>query len=262
MKELSLYNFALKYLSERIKDDSVLEHYLYLYRSNNLNSLEETFGRILEHAKNRRGMPYSIGDLQPLKKLLYNFNPLHVVANFSGWENIFNHIQDNYQPPGRMDINNKRNYWVIFCKSIYSGAQFLSRFQNFPEFKNYCNSFVEANSDTRVAFALLLSREIDGFGFALACDFLKEWVSPQFVKPDTHIRDIFIGTGFSASTDSDFTICRKLIDFSNKIDKFPYTVDKAFWLVGSGRLHVTNERLNEVKFKTSKQDFIKEFNSN
>ena len=39
--------------------------------------------------------------------------------------------------------------------------------------------------------ALLLKNEIHGYGFALACDFLKENYSPEYAKPDTHIQVIF-----------------------------------------------------------------------
>ncbi len=38
---------------------------------------------------------------------------------------------------------------------------------------------------------MLLGREINGFGFALSCDFLKELGYEDFPKPDVHLRDIF-----------------------------------------------------------------------
>jgi hypothetical protein len=247
---------GLKYLKQRIPDETILHHYLTLYQQNQLNSLPETFEKILEHAKNRQGMPNSIGSLIPLRAVLYDFDPLQVNNNFHSWQEVFNSIQNNYTPPGVMNILNTKSYWVIFSKSIFSTAKFLSRFHSIREFKNYCASFIDSNPDIRIAFALLLSEEITGFGFALACDFLKEWVSPQFVKPDTHTKDIFIGTYFSESADSDFTICRRIIEFANTINQVPYSVDKLFWLIGSGRLHVTPQRRVEVRFQTSKEEFI------
>lgn len=256
MPEQLLFDVGLQYLRERITDETILNHYLNLYDKNQLNSLPETFERILEHAKNRQGMPNSIGSLVPLRTILFDFDPIQVKNHFTSWQEIFLHIQNRHTPPGIMNILNNRNYWVIFSKSIFSSAKFLSRFNSIQEFKEYCTSFIESNPDIRIAFALLLSEEIKGFGFALACDFLKEWVSPQFVKPDTHTKDIFIGTNFSERNDSDFTICRRIIQFANSINQVPYSVDKLFWLIGSGRLHITPQRPDEVRFQSSKQDFI------
>ena len=260
MQEIKLYDFALGYIGERVTQE-VLEHYLTLYRHNSLASLAETFERILESVKERQGMPYAIGNLSPLRPLLYDFDPQRILANFEDWQTIFKHIQSNYVPPGRMDIDNSKSYWVIFSKSILATARFLSRFATIEEFKAYCNSFIDGNTDMRIAFPLLLSEEIKpGLGFALACNFLKEWVSPFFVKPDTHTKDIFIGTGFCAVTDSDFTICRRIIEFSKRINQTPYSVDKVFWLIGSGKLHETYSRTQVEYFPTSKHQFINLFN--
>ena len=260
MQELYLYNCALQYLRERINEDT-LDHYLNLYRFNSLNSLEEAYERILESAKERQHLPNSIGSLDPLKSILFNFQPNVIVTNFENWETVFNTIhQSNYTPPGRMDFSNNKNAWVLFSKSILTGAKFLSRFQTIEDFKSYCNSFIQGNPDIRIAFPLLLSEEIKGFGFALACNFLKEWVSPEFVKPDTHTKEIFIGTGFAQQSDSDFNICRRMINFSAAIKEIPYSVDKVFWLIGSGKLHKTYLRKHDEYFQTSKQEFIRLYN--
>ena len=58
------------------------------------------------------------------------------------------------------------------------------------------------NEQSKLALPLLLSEEIFGFGFALACDFLKDNVSPEFLKPDTHINDIALGLGITTSTNN------------------------------------------------------------
>jgi thermostable 8-oxoguanine DNA glycosylase len=38
---------------------------------------------------------------------------------------------------------------------------------------------------------MLISREVKGIGFPLACDFLKEMGFTGFAKPDVHIKTIF-----------------------------------------------------------------------
>ncbi|BDX18097.1 hypothetical protein MFKK_09070 [Halopseudomonas aestusnigri] len=102
---------------------------------------------------------------------------------------------------------------------------------------------------------MLLKEEIFGFGFALACDFLKETGYPDFVKPDTHINDISRGLGITDAK-NDFGVFKDLEAYCQRIDMLPYEVDKLFWLVGSGRFY-----LNNLKVNTSKWDFIKNINS-
>ena len=110
------------------------------------------------------------------------------------------------------------------------------------------------NEYTRVALPLLLSREIDGMGFALACDFLKENGYPKFVKPDVHIKKIFQGLGLSDS-DDDYEVFKDVIRFSELVNELPYKVDKLFWLVGSGNLY-----LSGIKIPTNRDYFIEKIN--
>nr|QNO44219.1 hypothetical protein JAFNDAPN_00001 [Methanosarcinales archaeon ANME-2c ERB4]QNO46539.1 hypothetical protein HKKCGBCL_00016 [Methanosarcinales archaeon ANME-2c ERB4] len=158
-------------------------------------------------------------------------------------------IKNDYEPPGRMTIDNPKSYWVIFCKSVFSASHFLSQFSELEEFDNFVSQFY-LNEYTRVALPLLLEKEVFGLGFALACDFLKENGYPKFVKPDVHIKAIFHGIGISKS-DSDYDIFKDVIRFSEDIKELPYCVDKLFWLVGSGRFY-----LDEVKINTNRDEFI------
>ena len=147
--------------------------------------------------------------------------------------------------------DNPHNYWVQFTKSIISIAKFISRFENIEKF----NTFVEVfyyNEDTRITLPLLLKEEIFGYQFALSCDFLKENGYPEFVKPDVHIIDIFVGLGISNSK-NDFQVFRDVISFSKSIGKVPYEVDKLFWLIGSGNFY-----LDGIQIKTSKKKFIEQ----
>ena len=209
------------------------------------------------HAQNRQGMPNTIGDIENLRGFLYDFNPKDVSNNYNSWQEIFTEIKSNYSPPGRMDINNARSYWVIFSKSILSISNYLSRFDDLKDFEKYVNQFVQSdNIDLRVALPLLLGEEIFGFRFALACDFIKENVSPEFVKPDVHIKDIFVGIGICESDDSDFEVFRKVVRFSKLVNKKPYWIDKLFWLVGSNTFYESLNYPIEQIINTSKQELI------
>jgi thermostable 8-oxoguanine DNA glycosylase len=94
-----------------------------------------------------------------------------------------------------------------------------------------------------------MSEEIFGYGFSLACDFLKELGFTNYVKPDVHLIDIFSGVGLSSKHVLD--IFQTASQIANDVNETPYAVDKAFWLIGSGNLYLVGKR-----FKTNKTQFI------
>jgi len=77
-------------------------------------------------------------------------------------------------------------------------AHFLSAYETFDDFDRFIKGFL-INEHSKLALPLLLAEEIFGFGFALSCDFLKENVSPEFIKPDTHINYIAQELGITNS---------------------------------------------------------------
>jgi thermostable 8-oxoguanine DNA glycosylase len=84
---------------------------------------------------------------------------------------------------------------------------------------------------------MLLSQEIDGFGFALACDFLKELGFINFAKPDVHVKAIVKGLNLSLQGANDYTVFKAVARIAASCGTTPYDVDKLFWLVGSGRFY-------------------------
>ena len=193
-------------------------------------------------------MPNSIGDISKLSDILCGFDPEKVLREYSTWEGLFIAIADSpYTPTGRMDRNNNKNYWVIFCKAILSISRFLSSYKSIEEFDEFVKGFY-INEYSRLALPLLLKQEIFGFGFALACDFLKENGYPEFIKPDTHINDIANGLGISDSK-VDFQIFKDVVTYCRRINKLPYEVDKLFWLVGSGNFYLFNIKVNSSKWE-------------
>lgn len=261
MNKMKLFEFGKEYLLRRQEiTEEVLEHYLTLWKIRRPNTMNELCRNMIDHAQNRRGMPNSIGETENLRKILFDFEPDKIKLNFENWTVLFNTINSTYTPPGRMEINNPHNYWVVFCKSIISISDYLSRFDSFDNYKKYFGTFISDNPDIRLAFPLILKEEIFGYKFALACDFTKENVSPKFIKPDTHIKDIFVGVGLCNENDNDFNVFRKVINYCTEIKEEPYAVDRLFWLIGSGKLFKTPSRQREVMFKTSKFEFIEEFN--
>lgn len=106
------------------------------------------------------------------------------------------------------------------------------------------------NEHSKLALPLLLKEELFGFGFALACDFLKENGYSEFVKPDTHINDIATAIGITKAT-TDFGVFRDVVAYCKRNNLVPYEFDKLIWLVGSGSFY-----LNDLTVKTDKKTFV------
>jgi len=249
MKEKAIIKLAKEYLlSFHEVSEDMLERQLNEWKQRRPSSIKELFQAFLSHAQNRQGMPNSIGEINELSSILYNFNPILTAEKYKSWESLFDTIVDSdYTPPGKMEKKNNKNYWVIYCKSIISISNFLSSYKDIDEFNKFVEGFY-TNEYSRLALPLLLEKELFGFGFALACDFLKESGYPEFIKPDTHIKEIAQGIGIS-SVSSDYQIFKDVISFCQKAALLPYEVDKLFWLIGSGKFYLFDIKVHSSKYK-------------
>ena len=255
MQEIEYYNRAKDYLlSFDLVTEEMLENHINEWQKGKPKTIKELFKALLVHAQNRQGMPNSIGDIERLSNLLFEFDHIKVAIAYSDWEVLFDAIENSdYSPPGRMVKGNNKSHWVIYCKAVISIVEFLSAYKTLDEFNNFVGGFL-TNEQSKLALPLLLSEEIFGFGFALACDFLKENVSPQFIKPDTHINDIAQGLKITTSNNN-YRIFKDLEAYCSRIKVLPYAVDKVFWLLGSGNFY-----LSGVKVNSSKHEFLKQIN--
>lgn len=103
---------------------------------------------------------------------------------------------------------------------------------------------------------MLISIEITGLGFPLACDFLKEIGFLNYGKPDVHLKYIFKELNLIDPTENttikqDYQTLKLMdrIALDNKITTFE--VDKIFWLIGSGNFYLSN-----VKIGRNRDEFI------
>lgn len=256
MEEIEYYNEAKKYLLKfKPVTSEMLEAHINEWKDKKPDSIKKLFKAFLVHAQNRQGMPNSIGDIENLSSVLCEFDHLRVSKKYNDWADLFDAIvESDYKPPGRMVRGNNKSHWVIYCKAIISIAEFLSAYETLDEFQTFVDGFL-TNEQSKLALPLLLSEEIFGFGFALACDFLKENVSPQFIKPDTHINDIAQGLGITKAT-GNYKIFKDVESYCARIGELPYAVDKIFWLVGSGNFYLTG-----IKINSSKSEFISKVKS-
>ena len=149
----------------------------------------------------------------------------------------------------KMVIDNNKNAWVQFSKDIISCAKFISNFNDFHQFDEFVQSFF-FNEFTIASLPMLLEKEIFGYGFALACDLLKELGYVQYGKPDTHIKKIFNELDIVNSND-DFEVFKKIVKIGLIVNEDPVIVDKVFWLIGSGKFH-----FSKIEIGSQKREFI------
>ena len=133
-----------------------------------------------------------------------------------------------------MNIDNPRSFGVIYCKSILSISKFLSQYNDIDDFLKFADSFDIDNHHRRL-LPLYIQAEITGYGFALACDLIKNYINPNYVKPDVHIKKISRKLGITDAKSKDYQIFKDVIDYCDRQGLTPYAVDRVFWLIGSGR---------------------------
>jgi len=186
----------------------------------------------------------SIGGIERLGTVLFRFDPAEVAQRYprseEGCKRLFYDITEQLAPKGKLNYN-PRSLWRRYCGTITSGAAFLAQFPDAQAFFKWVEPF-DLDEESRIEVATKIARQIDGIGFALACDFLKEVGFTNFSKPDVHIKEIFSQLGLSHSKD-DIEVFRAVSRIARNVGVTPYEVDQLFWLVGSGDLSFAGRRL-------------------
>jgi hypothetical protein len=243
-----LWAICIDYLSQKTDIEAV-----YDLASDSTNPLLTDFPsiylRLLESLSNRQGMPKSIGSVSRLSEVLFDFLPHKVSKEYGAdWERLFRDIGSIIRPTSRMMITVPQNYWVVFSKGTIDSARFLSQFETAERYNDAVRQFAE-NSAFAAGLPKVLELEIRGFGFALACDFLKESGWSQYAKADVHTKKLLEGVGLADGTD--YGTFKAMVKISRIIQENPYRVDKILWLIGSGNLYNRKESLN-----TSRKEFL------
>lgn len=211
-------------------------------------SLAEIYQRLLRSAQSAQSMPNviggSIGGIERLGAVLFGFDPAAVAAKYpsseEGCRHVFDDIKEALAPRGKLNYN-PRSLWRRFCGTISSGASFLAEFPDERAFYAWVEPF-DLNEEGRVQIAGEIARQVDGVGFALACDFLREVGFTNFCKPDVHIKEIFSQLGLSQSKE-DVEVFKAVGRVARNVGVTPHEVDQLFWLVGSGDLYFAGHRI-------------------
>lgn len=257
------YGLAKKYLPglkiEGVTDELVEKYLNQKYLKRRPSSKRAIFQRLLKSAQNanmKAGViGRSIGGVRELALVLDNFDPGSVLRKYGdSWEAVLAEIVKELKPRGQIR-KTPRSIWPQYCRSILSAAVFIEQFQTEKNFYEWVELF-DRDEKTRPALPLLLSREIDGFGFALSCDFLKEIGFKNFPKPDVHLRDIFTALSLVKDGKSDFRLFKAIVRVAANADASPFSVDKAFWLIGSGYFYDDPQIGKNGRIGSRKRDFI------
>lgn len=222
-------------------------------------SKQGIYRRLLESAQNanmKAGViGKSIGGVEKLSVVLESFTPQSVLDKYNDhWEAVLDDIVKQLKPRGEIR-RTPRSIWPHYCQTILSAANFIEQFASTDDFFSWVD-FFDKDDRARASLPMLLSREIEGFGFALSCDFLKELGYVNFPKPDVHLRDIFTALNLCPSKADDYQLFKAIIRLAGNADVSAYNADKVFWLIGSGNFYDDLQIGNNGKIGSKKQEFI------
>lgn len=244
MTDKQVFELAYDYLANLLGDAERLESILNTGETNLPKTLNDIYHRLVSSAQNREMTPTmigaSMGGITRLGGVIFDFDP-HRTLQYYGADDdrLLDDIIQQLNPKGEIH-RSPRSKWVVFCKAVLSSAAFLAQFESADGFYSWCN-FFDQDERARLALPLLISEEIDGLGFGLACDFIKELGYVNFGKPDAHITEIFHALKLSPD-DKPTSIFRAIQQMSKAVGYSPFAVDKLFWLIGSDMLDVGASR--------------------
>ncbi|MDT0689247.1 hypothetical protein RM549_05585 [Salegentibacter sp. F188] len=260
MTDKELYKIAVEFLSSfsEVTDEILSEHLKSEYSKP--KDLSRIYYRICESAQNKqmssKVIGGSIGGLRNLDKILYGFDPVKVAETYSKSEKdkLLDRIIEILNPRGQIR-RTSRSIWPLYCQSVIDAAHFLSSFKDVDDFYKWTDFFAE-DFRAKPALPLMISYEISGMGFPLACDFLKELGFSEYGKPDVHLKDIFkalnlIEQNEKSATKLDYQTFKVIDRIAKENHTTVYSVDKVFWLIGSGNFY-----LSDLKIGGQKKAFI------
>jgi len=259
------YKYAYKFLidhTQGVIDEKSIRSYLTVSAPElSCKKMSDVFCRMLLSAQNRQMsrnvIGGSIGGVENLAKVLRNFDARYVSSVYLNKETeLLKVIQREFSLGDKINIDEK-SLWFQYCKTIVSVANFLSPFNNYKEFLQWIRVFYN-DEKSAAALPLIISEEVFGFGFALACDFLKELGFENYGKPDVHVKEILSAYNFISETASDYSVLKTMIQMSKDAKVSCYELDKVLWLIGSGKFY-NHPNLGKNGFVGKmKSEFIKQ----
>jgi thermostable 8-oxoguanine DNA glycosylase len=240
-KYIIVFNSAKQFLKDIIAkytelNESILEKHL--DHEARFDNIVDANKRLIESLSNRNMMASVInfkGKEEQLRSILCNYDPRAIINKYNSAHALFEVFKKSFEI---RNVQSRRNLWRKFSEGIIAGSKLMSSFKDKEEFNSFIKTFA-LNKYTKAALPMLLSKEIKGFGLALACDFIKELGYRDYPKPDVHLIKIFSSLGLSMSTDP-YEVYKSIIEMAEAVGEDAYTVDKIFWLISSGRFYLVD----------------------
>lgn len=253
-----VFESAKKFLNQIISENpslngSILEKHL--EQESKFDNLFDAHHRLVESLSNRSMMASVIGmrkKSKELNKILFGYDPKQILLAYKNADELLEMFKSKFP---LKNTESRGNLWRIFSEGIISGSRFMASFKDKEDFDKFIRRFA-LNKYTKAALPMLLSKEIRGFGFALACDFLKELGYRDYPKPDIHLIKIFYDLGLSDSADP-YEVYKSIVEMAETVGEDAYTVDKIFWLISSGRFYLVN-----VEVGRNRDRFIENIKTN
>ena len=273
-----VYDCAWEYLLNNTPEEvtkDVIGSYLSV-PNGGCKDLSCVYRRLLLSAKNGNMIDGVImgvlgGDFERLGDVLNGFDAKWVSGEYSGnLGNLIDYICQELKLDERYKYENlnQNSRWFGYCRTIISGAEFISQFENYQDFSRWVNAFPK-DERSMAALPLLIEKEVYGLGFTLACDFVKELGFHDYGKPDVHIIEIFKSVGLVAQNASVYEVFKAISRVARNSDSIrnsdssatAYEVDKLFWLIGSGYFYNHTDIGNNGRIGGMRNDFIGYFNA-
>jgi hypothetical protein len=236
----------------------LIEGYLRISTANRPETISGLYYRLLESGQSAerkaKVIGGAIGGVRELKPVLCEFEPAQVLEKFTSEREVFEAIVIQLEPRGNINQTSK-GLWPIYCRTILSGARFLSQFGSAKDFYDWVDIFDE-DERARPALPMLVAQEIYGIGFALACDFLMQLGYENFSKPDVHVKAIFPALGLCPLGTSDYEVFKAVARVARNVGVTPYNVDQLFWLIGSGYFYNDEQIGKKGRIGSRKEAFI------
>jgi hypothetical protein len=247
-----VFDSAVEFLNEIVDKQpglnaQILDQHLNL--QSKFDNIQDAHLRLIESLSNRNMMASVIGfsgKEKEMREILSDYDPNKILAKYKNADELLEVFKIKFSPK---NLQSKGNLWRQFAEGIISGSIFMSSFKDKEDFDRFIKTFTH-NKYTKAALPMLLSKEIKGYGLALACDFLKELGYRGYPKPDVHLIEIFYALGLS-ETKEPYEVYKSIIEMAEVVGKDAYTVDKIFWLIGSGNFYLVKIKVvggNRDKF--------------
>ena len=247
----------------------------YYFKPKRRRTLNEVLERFAVSAQNARGFPNVIGLKSETREreLRNEFHEYDVTWNEKmDPESMGKTLWERYSPEVHTS-NPRQNTWVKWAWAIKDSAVLLANYQDVSEFYADIESYL-GDIENQANLAFHIARNVKGFGFALACDALKELGLTSYAKPDVHIKEIFRRLSLlpqiitevkyrnKAQDWLDYQVFKQVISFAGSCHECgdeatlvtPYKVDKVMWLVSTGNFYNRNDPV--VDKESRREEFI------